>query len=161
MKNYLKPISLLCLLVLLLSSCGFAQESKNKLPVPDFQLQDLVGETVSLSDYKGKQPVLLFFWTTWCPFCRKELKVLNEKHASLTRDGLEVLAIDIGEPWEKVDNFVKSFGLNFLVLLDKDTNTAEAYDIVGVPTFVLVDKKGNIVFKDNFFPARYKDLLPK
>lgn len=128
-------------------------------PSIDFQLQDLNNNTFVLSQYKDKKPVILLFWTTWCPFCRKELRILNEKYPKLTKEGWEVLAVDVGEPLYKVDNLVKNYGLVFRVLLDRDSSVASAYDLLGVPTYVVINKKGNLVFKDNYFPSKeYKNL---
>jgi len=129
-------------------------------PAPNFDLQDMANTKISLNSYKGKQQVLLFFWTTWCPFCRKELKALNNRYQELLKNGWEVLAIDIGEPAEKITNFLKSqkMSLGFKVLLDKNTAVGEAYGVLGVPTLVFVNKKGQIVYKDNIFPEDYVKL---
>lgn len=133
---------------------------KEKLTV-DFTLKDLNNNEISLSNYRDKQPVLLFFWATWCPYCRRELKVLNSRYALLTKEGWVVLAIDVGEPAYRVNNFIKNYALTFPVLLDKDTAIAELYDILGIPTYVVIDKEGDIVFKDNYFPQKYNELILK
>lgn len=124
---------------------------------PNFDLQDTTNTRVSFNSYKDKQQVLLFFWTTWCPFCRKELKVLNNRYQELLKNGWDVLAIDVGESAEKITNFLKSqkMTLSFKMLLDKNTAVADAYGILGVPTLVFVNKKGQIVFKGNTFPEDY------
>lgn len=126
---------------------------------PDFKLQDISGTYVTLSDYKEKKAVMLFFWATWCPFCSDELRNLSAQYAQLMKDGLELLAIDIGEPHPRVDRFIKQRAIVFKVLLDEGQDVAYAYDLVGVPTFVLVNKNGEIVFQDHRFPAQYKKLL--
>ena len=127
----------------------------------DFSLLDLDGNKVSLSDFKGK-PTVLFFWTTRCPYCRKDLKTLNDIHPRLAKDGCELLTIDVAEPTYRVKNFVEREYLNFKVLLDSDTEVAYSYDILGVPTYVFVDKNGHIVFKGHYFhQAKYKDLIKK
>jgi peroxiredoxin len=127
---------------------------------PDFSLQDLNKNTYTLSSYRSKQPVILFFWTTWCHFCRRELKMLKDIYPQLQKDGAELLAISVKEPAYKVDNFLKGYVLNFKVLLDRYATVAAAYDILGVPTFVLIDKKGRIVFRTNYFPKeKYKELI--
>ena len=127
---------------------------------PNFQLKDLTGNTVTLSEYKGKQDVLLFFWTTWCPYCRKGLKVLNEKHAQLLKDGVEILAINVSEPAYKVDSFVRNSPLTFKTLLDPDADVAMAYKILGFPTYIIVNKEGYIRFTGFSFPREeYKDLI--
>ena len=127
---------------------------------PNFKLKDLAGNTVTLSKYKGKQDVLLFFWTTWCPYCRKELKVLDEKHAELTKAGIEILIIDVGESAYKVDNFIKAQQITYRVLLDKDQSVAKEYRLLGFPTYFIIDKKGYIRFTGFSFPEEeYKDLI--
>lgn len=155
MKIYLRNVTVI-LFIILSISCVPAKEISC---APDFNLQDIHGDTVSLGSYKSKQPVILFFWTTWCPYCRKELKLLNDKHPELKKDGTELLAVNIGEPAYKVDNFIKSYSLTFKVLLDKDTNVAHSYRILGVPTYVLIDKKGTVRLESHHFPQeKYKEL---
>ena len=128
---------------------------------PQFSLLDLKGNKINLSDFKDK-PVILFFWTTWCPFCRKELKVLKDIHPDLLKEGWELLVINVGESTYKVDNFLKNYALTFKVLLDQGTAVARAYDILGVPTYILIDQKGEIVFKGHYFPEdSYKDLISR
>ena len=136
------------------------RESKAFSPAPDFSLPDIYQDTYTLSSYKNKQPVLLLFWTTWCPFCRKELKVLNGLHAGLVVDGLVVLSIDAGEASDYVEDFVKDYNLAYRVLLDRDNRVAGSYEIMGVPTYILINKQGEIVFQDSYFPYKeYKDLV--
>jgi peroxiredoxin len=132
------------------------------IPAPDFELADINQDTYTLSNYKNQQPVLLFFWTTWCPYCRRELNTLNNMYATLSKDGIEVLAINIGELPSRVESFVKGYYLAYRVLLDKDTSVSNSYGVIGVPTYTLIDKSGNIVFQDNFLPRQeYKDLITK
>ena len=128
---------------------------------PDFKLQDTQGRYAILSDYKGTNVVLLF-WTTWCPFCRKELKLLNEKYRELASDGTRVLAINIGEPLERVADFAQRYNLLFRVLLDENTEVAAAYKLLGIPTYIIIDKQGYIRYRDHTFPAKeYKELTAK
>jgi peroxiredoxin len=162
MKKRLGSIAALCLLLVFLGSCGAAQEQKNETPVVGFQLQDLNGNLVKSEAFLGKKPLLLLFWTTWCPFCQRELKSLNDRYPDLKQEGLEILAVDVGESLERVKRFVKNYNLNFPVLLDKDNAVARAYEIIGIPTYILLDKEGRVAAKDNFFPqAKYKELISK
>lgn len=135
-------------------------EAKDFKPAPDFKLQDLYQDVFKLSDYKDKQPVLLFFWTTWCPFCQNELRVLNGMYAGLVKDGVGVLSVNFGELPDAVQSFTNSYHLSYRVLLDRDTSAGRSFGILGVPTYVLIDKKSRIIFQDNFFPQKeYKDLI--
>lgn len=127
----------------------------------NFELQAINNGKVSLSSYKGKQPVMLFFWTTWCPFCRTELKTVTRRYDELAASGLEVLAIDVGEQGNKVASYLKNSPVSFKVLLDTDTSVATSYNVMGVPTFVLIDKEGQIVSQGNGFPEGYQNLINK
>lgn len=164
MKDCLKLLFMFVLISVFSVSCMQAKEpeAKGKNIAKDFKLQDLSQNTITLSSYKDKQPVILFFWTTWCPFCRNELRTLKAMYPELKKEGLELLAINLGESAYKVDKVVKDNALTFKVLLDKDTAVAYSYGIIGVPTYFFVDKKGYIVFNDHYFPkGKYKELISK
>ncbi len=119
--------------------------SKHKaITAPDFSLQDLQGKTFKLSGQLGK-PVVIFFGTTWCPSCRAEIPAYSAIYEKYARRGLEVIYVDINEPAEKVARFAKNFSFPYRVLLDKDGSVANDYNIVGVPTLVLIDKEGNVI----------------
>lgn len=126
----------------------------------DFKLQDLKSDTVTLNSFRDKKPVILFFWTTWCPYCLKNLKEIIPLSDELEKDGIELLLINIGEPASRVERFLERNNLDVNVFLDERTDVAGAYEIYGVPTYVLIDKKGYIVNRSNSFPHRaYKELI--
>ena len=156
MKKYLVVIFLLLAFILIQTKVSFA--NNNRLAA-EFGLKDLKGNTVELSSFKNKQSLLLVFWTTWCPFCQRELNELNSRLEAFSKEGVELLAINLGEQVYKVDNFVKANNINLKVLVSPDGAIADDYKVVGVPTYALVNKNGEIVFQDNSFPADYKKLL--
>ncbi len=141
--------------VFVLTGITFARDLK---VAPDFTAQGLNKEKATLSQYKNKKPVMIIFWTTWCPFCVSQLKVLNSKFAQISADGVELMAINIGESEERVKKFITNNRLFFKVFLDKDSSIAEKYEVIGIPLYKLIDKKGNIVAEDNSLPD-YKKLL--
>lgn len=160
MRKYFSFVAVL-LALFCFTSCAYAAESNTTADLkkaPDFQLADLNDKTISLNDYQNKQAVVLFFWTTWCPYCRAELKTLNAEFANLAKDSIALLAINVGEPKYKVENFVNSRTLSFTVLLDKDSLAAEAYDLLGVPAYFVIDRSGRIVSEGSRFP---KGILKK
>jgi peroxiredoxin len=112
---------------------------------PDFVLKDLNGRKFRLSDFRGKQPVMIIFSATWCMFCRDEIPHFKAIHAAYAKQGLEMVNIDIQEPRERVAKFTAKQGLPYRVLLDEDGTVGGIYDIRGVPSVVLVDPKGNIL----------------
>jgi len=110
---------------------------------PDFQLQNLDGQAVSLGNLRGK-PVLINFWATWCGPCRSEMPYIQEIYEEWSDKGLVLLAINIGESSSKVEEFRQSYNLSFTVLLDTKQNVAQKYNIQYIPTTFFVDKDGII-----------------
>ena len=152
----MKKILFIALMFTLLAP-GLASAFDSAAPL--FSLKGLDGASFTLSDSRGKEAVLLFFWTTWCPFCRKEIAGLTARKEELVKAGMKVITVNVNESAARVKNFVESHSLAIPVLLDTGGSVAKDYSIVGVPTFILIDKKGNIVFDSNSFPDDYKALL--
>jgi peroxiredoxin len=136
----------------------FKDEARAEM-APDFQLVDLDNNLVSLSGYRQKQPVIVFFWTTWCPYCLAQLKALNDKYPALKEKGWEILAIDIDDPDDEVRRVAKNNNLSFKVLLEGDTTVAEDYQIYGVPAYFIVDKEGKISYQGTEIPGRLLDKM--
>jgi peroxiredoxin len=115
-----------------------------KVKAPDFVLEDLKGNQVMLSDYKGKA-VLLVFTATWCPHCRAEIPHLKEIYSKYYAKGLEIIYIDIQESREKVSSFMTKHNIPFKTLLDKDGKVAYRFGVRGIPTKFLIGKDGTIL----------------
>ena len=114
---------------------------------PDFDLQDLEGNTVKLSDLKGKV-VFVNFWATWCPPCRREIPHFIELRDELGDQGFEILGIAIDpREFNSVAPFVKKTGMNYPVMLDKKDVTKLYGGIVSIPTTFVVNREGKIVEK--------------
>lgn len=120
--------------------------SESEVPMaPDFSLQDLEGNTVKLSDYRGKV-VFVNFWATWCPPCRAEIPAfveLVEKY----KDDFIVLGVTLDQPKDipKVPPFAESYNINYPILL-ADSKIVGAYGgIRNIPTTFVVDKEGYAV----------------
>ena len=152
-------------LVMLFSAPGFLIASA-RLPqelsvgeiAPEFQLSSLSGNNVALSDFKGR-PVILFIWSTWCPYCVRELAYLEKAYADIKKNGVELLAIDSGEPRERVARYLNNRKIEFPVLLDTDSRVSYSYNVIGIPTLVLVDAQGMIKFQGNSLPEDYLKIL--
>ena len=110
---------------------------------PDFQFNSLEGQTISLSDLKGK-PVLINFWATRCPPCVSEMPYLQEIYNEWSETGLMLLAINIGESPTKVKEFLQGHNLSLPVLLDTKQLIASKYEIGAIPTTFFIDKDGII-----------------
>jgi peroxiredoxin len=111
---------------------------------PDFKLNTLSGETVKLSDYKGKK-VMLNFWATWCPPCKAEMPEM-QKFYETNKDKVEILAVNI-DTQNDVKGFVENAGLTFPILLDEKNEVNKDYQIVSIPTTFFINEKGVITQK--------------
>ncbi|WP_404403586.1 thiol-disulfide oxidoreductase ResA [Jeotgalibacillus malaysiensis] len=111
---------------------------------PDFKLEDLNGESHQLSEYKG-QGVFLNFWGTWCKPCEKEFPYMQNQYEVYQDQGIEVLAVNVGESHYKVSNFADEYGLTFPVVRDVNKDVMDAYSIGPLPTTLLVNPEGEIV----------------
>ena len=111
---------------------------------PDFELTNLEGEEVSLSDYRG-QYVILNFWATWCPPCREEIPDLNQFHEENKKEFV-VLAVNLGEAKQKVRQFISYGGYTFPVLLDKGKEIGREYKISAIPTSYFINPQGKIKY---------------
>jgi peroxiredoxin len=119
----------------------------------DFTLPSLDGRPVALNQFLGKKPVLLVFWTTWCPECREAIPSLNALHTGPLGDKLQILALDYLESREKVSAVVKARNILYPVLLDERGKVTRAYGVLGIPTYVLINRKGEAVYRDNVLPG--------
>ena len=141
--NILTTILVLILTsVLLVAGCSSQAPQVGKL-APDFQLPNLEGQSISLSDFRGK-PVLVNFWATWCPSCRYEMPFIQEVFEEWSANGLVVLAIDKGESPSTVKDFIQSGNFSFPVLLDINQDVALEYNIRGIPATFFIDKNSII-----------------
>ncbi|WP_456271242.1 peroxiredoxin family protein [Bacillus sp. AK031] len=111
---------------------------------PEFKLKNLSGETIALSEFKGKK-VLINFWAAWCSPCTKELPAL-QAFMEANVDGIEVISINI-DPEEHAAEFAENAGVTFPVLLDEKDEVNEAYQIISIPTTFLIDEEGKVINK--------------
>lgn len=111
-------------------------------PAPDFTLKDLSGHPVTLSAYRGNKVVLMDFWATWCGPCRMAMPGLQDLANKYSKQGLEILSINQGDPADQVRNFIERRKYTFHVVLDHDSTVGDQYGVRAIPTLVLVDKKG-------------------
>lgn len=126
---------------------------------PDFELMSLNGETVRLSQFKGK-PVLLSIGATWCPDCRVEAPLLQELHEN--HPELVVVLVDSKESPEVVQAFADEFGLTHPILLDRDGAVMSLYEVFAIPTELFIDADGIIRAKiiERVTPELLAEKLP-
>ena len=111
---------------------------------PDFMLKDMNGAALQLSDYKGKG-VFLNFWATYCEPCKQEMPYMNNVFKEYQAEGVELLAINVGEAELRVNDFIEKYGLDFPILYDRGGVVTDVYDFIPLPTTFLIDEHGKIV----------------
>lgn len=115
---------------------------------PPFTLKSLDGKQVSLKSLRTKGHVMLVFWTTECVYCFMHIGELNELHEKYSNKGLTIAAINFaGEHEQEVREYVSDNGLKYLMLTErlKNIDVAQAYQVIGTPTIVLVAPSGEIL----------------
>ncbi len=114
---------------------------------PDFSLPDLSGKSVTLSDFRGKV-VLLNFWATWCPPCRREIPSLIRLYQLRRDKEFEIVAVSVDRiSPSKVASFVANYQMSFPVLVNPRGHVGQRYWTRAIPSSFLLDKKGVIRWK--------------
>lgn len=125
----------------------FSPVSGNSV-APKLKLLDMDGKSVDLEQLKGKV-VLVNFWATWCPPCRREMPSLQRLWKKLGASKLQIVAVNVGEDADTVLGFMGTLDESptFPIVFDKDSATLRAWPVRGLPTTFLIDKKGRIAYR--------------
>ncbi len=130
---------------------------------PNFTIEDIDGNPVKLSSFRGKV-VLMAFWASWCPRCMEELAFLQGLSTAL-EDELVVLAINqetqnlSPKHVAKLKKEIQDLGIEFPVLLDKNLDVWKLYCINALPTSVILDREGKVRFAEpNYYWASQKKI---
>lgn len=116
--------------------------------VPDFTLKDIDGKTVSLSDFRGKT-VLLLFWASWCPDCRAEIPQIKAMHTLANPDKVAFVSVSFDREIDTWKQFVPENNLPGVHLFDpqgmKESEIGKAYHIKWIPSMYVIDPQGKVV----------------
>lgn len=135
-------LTLIAAVVLLTSALTFAADEEGQ-PAPRFHARTTTGETYTNDTVKGKI-VLLQFWTTWCPYCRREQSLVDSIDHEFAGKGVVVLAVDVAESKKKVNQYLQDSPRSCRIVLTEDTNLAAMYQANSYPIYVVIDRDGNI-----------------
>ncbi len=111
---------------------------------PSFTLQTLEGETLDLAALKGEKVILLDFWASWCPPCRKGLPVVAGIAREFEDRPVAVYGINVGESPDQARAFIEKSGLDLAVAADTDGAVASKYGVRGIPQTVVIGRDGII-----------------
>jgi peroxiredoxin len=131
------------------SSTAAEKVSNEETPsAPNFSLQDLEGNSVSLADYRGKV-VFVNFWATWCPPCRAEIPHFVELVNQYGKDGFAILGISVDDPKDqnKIPGFKEKYKINYPILLSNGQVANDYGGIRSIPTTFVVDREGKALGK--------------
>jgi peroxiredoxin len=133
-----------CLLLLtLLVACGQELPAiKNGAPAPAFTLERLDGISVRFPEQYQGQVVALRFWADWCPYCHSEMQALEPVYRQHRDQGLVILAVNVLQPPETVQKFVKDIDISYETLLDRQGEVMRLYQVMGLPVTYLIDRQG-------------------
>lgn len=126
---------------------------------PSFTLKTLTGNQMhSLEDFRGRV-IYLDFWASWCGPCRQSLPALEALQQEMATEKFEVVAINLDANPQDALNFLAQFPVSYTMLADASGQTSRAYDLVGLPSSVLIDKTGVIVSSfQGFHPSHIEKL---
>ncbi len=150
-----------CVILILLVSFSFTAEGgedefyskikinpiKGNRKAPDFSLQALKGKEVEIKQFQGKV-VFLNFWATWCGPCKEEMPGLEFLHQYFKNRNFALLTISVDyEGIKPIQEFMNKHQYSFPVLLDPKGETLDLFEVKGIPTTFLIDKKGRMIGK--------------
>jgi peroxiredoxin len=113
-------------------------------PAVSYDVKRVDGRTDALARYRGSV-VVMNLWATWCPPCREEMPALQQLYREEKSKGVVVLGVDQGESADAAGAFARAHGVTFPILLDADQQYGRSYAAVGLPTTVIVDRRGHVV----------------
>jgi thiol-disulfide isomerase/thioredoxin len=135
------PIAVIIAAVLL--AAVPASQAGGNGPAPPFTLTARGGNSLSLAQYKG-QVVMLNFWASWCGPCRQEMPLLENIYKKYNKMGFTLIGVNVEPDSKAADDWLKQTPVSFPIIYDKDSSVSKAYDVSGMPSTVIIDRKGNI-----------------
>tara|TARA_B100000029_G_scaffold64502_1_gene57727 strand:+ start:1588 stop:2127 length:540 start_codon:yes stop_codon:yes gene_type:complete len=135
-------------------------------PISSLIFEDFSGSQINLMDYKGKL-VIINFWATWCAPCKKEMPSLDMLYQDANFKNLQIFAVNMEEPnKQKTKNFFDDLNIQKLeIFFDRNLNFVKEFKLRGVPTTILINKKGEefarIVGEVNFMDKKFVKWLSK
>ncbi|GBE13087.1 sporulation thiol-disulfide oxidoreductase A precursor [bacterium BMS3Bbin14] len=145
--------TLILALILVLPTASFAQRVGSKLK-PFAATKTMAGNTINMQEMIGTKPIMLVFWASWCPNCLHEVPRINQLKKIYGKKGMEFIGINVGrnDSETRAALFIKKTGMTYPVVFDRDLKIIRQYMIIAVPTVIVADRKGIIVYRGHGIP---------
>jgi len=143
-------------MVALLAGSPVSADINSEGPAPDFALKSDNGENLRLSEFRG-EVVMINFWASWCGPCRQEMPLLDELYAQYQPMGFTILGVNVEEDSSKARKMLGDAPVNFPVLFDNDSEVSKLYNVVAMPSTVLVDRNGNVRYLHQGYKPGYEE----
>lgn len=108
-----------------------------------WRVTDLAEQEQTLAQFKG-QSLVINFWASWCPPCRKELPSLNQAHTLLKDENIQMLAVNLGDKPKAIKQFLADYPIDFIVWSDENATSFKAWSLQGLPTTLLIQADGKV-----------------
>jgi peroxiredoxin len=139
------------------SLLGSAWAATISAPAPNFTLSSSSGEQVSLADLRG-QVVMINFWATWCGPCRQEMPHLEALHQRYESLGFSLLGVNVEDDPQGARKWLaENADVSFTILFDSANSVSKLYDVVAMPSTVIVDRKGAVRFIHHGYKPGYEN----
>lgn len=122
---------------------------------PDFTLKSSAGENLKLSEFRG-DVVMINFWASWCGPCRQEMPLLDELYNNYKPLGFTILGVNVEEDSGKAKALLKDIPVSFPVLFDTQNTVSRLYNVVAMPSTVLVDRDGKVRYLHKGYKPGYE-----
>jgi len=144
----------------LLAACIFlaapARGEISQGSAPDFALKSHSGENIRLSELRG-EVVMINFWASWCGPCRQEMPLLDQLYTEYQPMGFTILGVNVEEDPTQAKALLEEIPVSFPVLFDTRSQVSKLYDVVAMPSTVLLDRDGNVRYLHHGYKPGYEN----
>jgi len=149
MRKDILAIIAFAVLAVIMVSCSSSDSKKDTTQTTDnptsmnFVAQDIDGNTRYFDEFKGKGPVIINFWGTWCPPCKREMPDLKRIYDEYKDQGLQIVGLAVNDTPEKVKAFAKQYGIDWVMLMANRDAMISFQIGAGIPVTIFIDRNGN------------------
>lgn len=139
--------------------CFFMAAINVYAAAPSVSLKDTEGNAKTFTEIISGKRTVLFFWASWCHFCRNELAKIPEQAGFIKSNGIQLVGVNIGESLTEAKKYKEQSGFPFSVFLDEEQAVAQHFSILGIPTFIYF-LDGKEVGRNNYFiPKKVEQIF--